>query len=302
MFKANKNETISEKIYLLINDMLLLFAFLVVIYPLLYVLSSSFSSISAVAAGRVTIFPVDFSLVGYNALFANNDIISGYINTIFYATVGTAFNLIMTIIAAYPLSRKDLKAKNYIMFMFSFTMLFSGGLIPSYLLISGLGWIDKRIVMIIPGALSVWLVIITRTFFQSTIPQELLEASQLDGCSDFKFMTKIVVPLSKPIIGVLSLYYAVGHWNSFMHPFIYLQRRELFPLQIILREILVLSQVKAESIFQTAQNAEAELARVGLTELLKYSTIVVSTFPILCLYPFVQKYFVKGIMLGSLKG
>jgi multiple sugar transport system permease protein/putative aldouronate transport system permease protein len=213
---------------------------------------------------------------------------------------GTIVNVIMTIMAAYPLSRPDFKARNIIMGLFAFTMFFGGGMIPTYILINKLGLINNRLVMIIPGALSVWNVIITRTYFQTTISNELLEAAQLDGCSDAKFIIKVVIPLSGAIIAVITLFYAVGHWNAFFNAFIYLNDKKLFPLQLILREVLVLSEIDV-SMIAGVRMEEIE-AREGIKELLKYSLIVAASAPVLCMYPFVQKYFVKGVMIGAIKG
>lgn len=289
-----------DKVFLFFNNVFLTVVFLLVLYPLIYILSSSFSSTSAVIAGRVWLWPVDFSLRGYKAVFENAYIISGYTNSAIYMVAGTIVNVFMTILAAYPLSRKDFKARNFFMLIFAFTMWFSGGLIPSYILINSLGMINTRWVMIIPGAISVWNMIITRTYFESTISRELLEAAQIDGCNDFKFVTKIVLPLSGAIIAVITLFYAVGHWNAFFNAFIYLNEKKLFPLQLILREILVLSQIDI-SMISGIRMEEIE-AREGIKELLKYSLIIVASVPVLILYPFVQRYFVKGVMIGSLKG
>jgi ABC-type sugar transport system, permease component len=264
---------------------------------MIFVVSNSFSSTRAVMAGRVWLLPVDFTLAGYKAVFANRMIVTGYANTIFYTGLGTLVNIAMTIAAAYPLSRKDFKAKNFIMLAFTFTMFFSGGMIPTYMLISNLGWINHRIVMIVPVALTVYNVIITRTYFQTTIPDEMLEAAQIDGCSDFKFLFSIVLPLSKAIIAVITLFYAVNHWNSFFNAFMYLNDKSLYPLQLVLRQILLASDIDS-----SMTNLSEAAAMEGLKELLKYALIVVASFPVLCLYPLIQKYFVKGVMIGSVKG
>lgn len=206
----------------------------------------------------------------------------------------------MTILAAYPLSRKDFKARKFFMMLFAITMWFSGGLIPSYILINKLGMINTRWVMIIPGALSVWNMIITRTYFESNISQDILDAAQIDGCNDVHFLIKIVLPLSGAIIAVIALFYAVGHWNAFFNAFIYLNEKKYFPLQLILREVLILSQIDV-SMLSGVRMEEIE-AREGIKELLKYSLIVVASVPVLILYPFVQRFFVKGVMIGSIKG
>ncbi len=292
--------TKSDFIFQCIVTFILLLFFVLVTYPLIYVVSASFSSTAAVMAGRVFLWPVDFSLVGYDAVFSNVWIKSGYANSFIYTFFGTIINLVMTIAIAYPISRKDFGARKFLTFLFSFTMFFGGGLIPTYLLISNLGLINTRWVMLIPGAISVWNMIIMRTFFESNIPTELLEAAQLDGCTDIKFLLRIVLPLSGAVTAVISLFYAVGHWNSYFNALIYLNDRNLFPLQIILREILILNDTT--TMIQAGARMEEIQAKIGLQQLLKYSLIVVASVPVLIIYPFAQKYFVKGVMLGSIKG
>ena len=288
----------TDVIYNIVNYSSLFLFTIIILYPLIYVLSSSLSSSRAILSGRVWLFPVDFSLEGYVAVFKYNGIITGYMNTIIYTVTGTMINIFMTILAAYALSRRNLVGRNLVMFLFTFTMIFSGGLIPTYLLISQLKMINTRWVMIIPGAMSVWNVIITRTYYRTTIGNELLESAQLDGCSDIKFLYYIVLPLSGAITAVNALFYAVGHWNAFFDAFLYLTDRSLVPLQVILREILIKNTVDN----QMMSNIGALQAREDLRELLKYSLIVVASAPILMLYPFVQKYFVKGVMIGAIKG
>ncbi len=269
-----------------------------VAYPLLYIVSSSFSSVDAIYGGRVWLLPVGFSLKGYRVIFEYAAVWRAYGNTIFYATVGTAVNVTLTVMAGYALSRRDFGPRRIYMLLLAFTMIFSGGLIPTYMLISSLGLINTRWVMIIPNALIVWNVVITRTFFESTIPDELLEAARMDGCDDLRFLGRIVLPLSSAILAVNSIFYAVGHWNAFFNAFLYLNDERLFPLQLVLRKILIVNAVDA-ALFDDAESMEA---REGLRELLKYSLIIVSSVPVLCLYPFAQRYFVKGVMVGSIKG
>lgn len=270
-----------------------------VAYPLIYIVSSSFSSTSAVMAGKVWLLPVDFSLSGYKAIFENKDIFTGYMNTIFYTVVGTCINIIMTVCAAYPLSRRDFGARKGLMFLFTFTMFFSGGIVPSYMLLNSLGLVNTRAAMILPTALNVWNMIIARTFFESSIPDELREAAQLDGCSDIKFLLRIVLPLSGAVIAVITLFYAVGHWNAFFNALLYLTNKNLYPLQVFLRDILILNSIDAGMISIDIKELEA---KEGLKELLKYSLIIVSSVPVLCIYPFIQRYFVKGVMIGAIKG
>lgn len=290
-----------DMVFILAYNIFLAFVLVIVLYPLIYIISSSFSSPGAVTSGKVWLLPMEPSIAGYKAVFAYKDIWTGYANSLFYAFFGTTLNVVLTIAAAYPLSRKDFKARNAIMVLFTFTMFFNGGLIPTYLLVDKLGMIDTRAAMILPSALSVWNVIITRTFFQANISNELLEAAKLDGCSDIRFITRIVVPLSGAIIAVITLFYAVGHWNSFFSAFIFLKDNKLMPLQIKLRTILILNQVDP-SMMTGNVNIDEMDRRANLRELLKYSLIIVASFPVLCVYPFVQKYFVKGIMIGSIKG
>lgn len=291
---------ISDRIFFAINNTFLGLALIVVLYPLIYVVSASFSSTNAVISGRVWLWPVDPSLRGYEAIFENKSIISGYVNSFFYMGVGTTVNIVMTILAGYPLSRRDFKARNIIMMGIAFTMIFNGGLIPTYILVRNLGMVNTRSVMIIPLALSVWNVIITRTFFESTISPELLEAAKINGCSDIRFIFYVVLPLSGAIIAVNVLFYAVFHWNGFFQAFIYLNDKKLYPLQLVLREILILNEI--DPIMMTQVDLEEVAARQGLVELLKFSLIIVASVPVLIMYPFVQRYFVKGVMIGAIKG
>ncbi|CAH1202053.1 L-arabinose transport system permease protein AraQ [Paenibacillus allorhizoplanae] len=291
-------ESRGDQLFNIVNYTVLCLFTLSVLYPLIYVLSASFSSSTAVISGRVWLWPVDITLQGYEAVFKNNRVWVGFANSLFYAVVGTIINVIMTLIAAYPLSRKDFYIRNGVMALFVFTMMFGGGLIPNYLLIKELGMLDTRWALIIPGVMSVMSVIIARTYFQTTIPDEILEAAHLDGCSDYKFLVKIVAPLSGPIIAVLSLFYAVGHWNTYFAALLYLKSPDLFPLQIILREVLVKNTFDEEIITDVVGAAQRE----GMRELLKYSLIVIATIPVLVVYPFIQRHFVKGMMIGSLKG
>lgn len=287
-----------DKLFYIINNLILFLAFLVVIYPIIYVFSASFSSPGAVISGRVVLWPVDFSLEGYKAVFKNARILSGYANTIFYTAVGTAINIFMSVLCAYPLSRKEMTGRNLLMYMVSFTMIFSGGMLPTYMVIQQIGLLNTRWALLIPGAISAYNVIIMRTYYQSNIPEELYEAAELDGCDHFKYLWQVVIPLSKAITAVMVLYYAVGHWNAYFNAFLYLNDRELYPLQIVLREILILNSTTADMTLDPTLAAKKQ----GLADLLKYSLIIVSSLPVWCIYPFIQKYFVKGVMIGSVKG
>src|SRR4051794_11238734 len=228
-------EPVGDRIFNVVNYTILTLFFLIVLYPLVYIVSASFSSTDAVVSGKVWLWPVDPGLKGYKAVFEYKAIWAGFGNSLFYTIVGTIVNIVLTIIAAYPLSRKDFIGRNAIMFIFVFTIMFSGGIIPNYLLVKDLGLLDSRWAMILPSAISVFNVIIARTYFQQTIPHEMLEAAQVDGCTDWKFLMKMVIPVSGPIIAVLALFYAVGHWNSYFNALLYLKDRGLYPLQLVLR-------------------------------------------------------------------
>lgn len=287
-----------DRIYYMVVGIIVTAFLIAVLYPLVYIISSSFSSGTAVSTGKVILWPVDFSLEGYRSVFANKDILTGYRNTIFYTAFGTFINVCLTLVTAYPLSRKDFVGRNVLSFFFSFTMMFSGGIVPSYLLLRDLHMLNTIWALLIPGALSVYNMLVVKTFMQTSVPAELLEAAQIDGCSDAKYFFSILLPLSKASIAVVALFYAVAHWNSYFNALMYLTDRELIPLQLVLREILINNKFDAETV------ADPSLleAKQGIADLLKYSLMVVSSVPILCLYPFVQKYFVKGVMIGSVKG
>lgn len=293
-------ESPGDRVFTVINYVILVIVLLLVLYPLVYIVSASFSNARAVTSGRVWLWPVEPSLAGYVAIFKNKFLVSGFANSLFYTVAGTLLNVVLTVLAAYPLSRADLPYRRTITFIFYFTTLFSGGLIPTYLVVRQLGMLDTRWAMLLPGALSIWNVLIMRTYFQTTIPQELFEAAQLDGCDDFTYLMRIVLPLSGPILAVIALFYAIGHWNSYFNALIYLQRKELWPLQLVLREILIQNQIDPS--MMAGMDPQQMAIRQALRELLKYSLIVVATLPLLLVYPFVQRHFVKGILLGSVKG
>jgi putative aldouronate transport system permease protein len=293
-------DSTGDRIFMAFNYLALTALLVVVLYPLIYIVSASFSDARAVTAGRVWLLPVSPTLAGYTAIFKNKYLVSGFANSVFYTGAGTLISVVLTMLAAYPLSRPDLPGRGLITFLFFFTTLFSGGLIPTYLVVRSLHMLDTRWAMLLPGALSVWNILIMRTYFQLTIPRELFEAAQLDGADDFTYLRTIVLPVSGPIIAVIALFYAIGHWNSFFNALIYLQSKELWPLQLVLREILVQNQIDPG--MMAGLDAREMAMRQQLRELLKYSLIVVATAPLLTVYPFVQRHFVKGIMLGSVKG
>jgi ABC-type glycerol-3-phosphate transport system permease component len=290
--------TKSDVLFDTVNYSLLFLLVFLIAVPLLNIIASSLSSVEAVMTGKVFLMPVDFSVVSYDSVFKNSQVWMGYWNSIVITVAGTIINLVLTLSAAYSLSRKDFFGRSVVMGLFTFTMLFSGGLIPSYLLVRNLKMLNTWWALIIPGAISVYNLIVAKTFFQTTIPIELHEASVLDGCNDFKFLLRIVLPLSGPIIAVLTLWYAVEHWNSYFSALLYIRNEKLFPLQIILRNILISNQVTDLSSIALEDYVE----RQGLAQLLKYSLIVVASVPMFLLYPFIQKYFIQGVMVGSIKG
>ena len=289
---------LGDKIFIILIYILLAAIMLVVFLPLVYIVSASFSDPQAVISNEVWFLPVRPTLRGYQAVFKNRNILTGFANSFYYMIVGTLVNIVMTVMCAYPLSRKEFTARNKVAMIFVFTMYFSGGLIPTYMLVNSLGLVNTRWSMIIPSAMSTYNMIICRTYFVNSIPDELYEAGQLDGCTPFKYLLRVVVPLSKPILAVLVLYYGVTKWNSYFDAMIYLKSQTMVPLQIVLRDILILNQVD----YTMISDASAIAAQRGLTDLLKYSTIVVASLPVLCIYPFVQQYFVKGVMIGAVKG
>ncbi|MFC9776465.1 carbohydrate ABC transporter permease [Paenibacillus chitinolyticus] len=271
---------------------------LIVLYPLVFVLVASFSSPEAVMRGEVWLWPKDITWMGYTKIFQNNEILTGYLNTIVYTVVGTAINLILSVAAAYPLSRKDFAGRNAISALMVFTMFFSGGMVPTYLLVKNLGMLNTMWALVIPGAVSVYNIIIMRTFFQSSIPGEMQEAASIDGCSNLGILWKIVLPLSMPIIAVMILFYSVGHWNSYFSGLMYLTDRDKYPLQLFLREILIQGQM--QEMLGVGDDSHARNVMEG--EAIKYAVVIVANLPVLMLYPFLQRYFVKGVMIGSVKG
>jgi len=288
----------SDRAFYFIINTICIIILILVLYPLIYVVSSSFSSPNAVLGGKVVLWPVEPGLEGYRTVFSYRDVRTGYANSIFYTAVGTFINVTLTLFCAYPLSRTTLPMRNFFMFLFTFTMFFSGGLIPSYILVRNLNMVNTMWALIIPGSISVYNMIITRTFLQTSIPNEMLEASQVDGCGDIRYFFQMVLPLSKAVIAVISLYYAIGHWNGWFGAFIYLHDRAKYPLQLVLREILVINTLDAD------RTMDPEMLRrlQGIADLLKYALIVVASVPVMLVYPFAQKYFVRGVMIGSLKG
>ncbi|PYI53827.1 carbohydrate ABC transporter permease [Paenibacillus flagellatus] len=293
-----ETRSLGDKWFEAVNIALLAMLSIVVLYPLLFVLSASVSNPAHVLNGDMWLFPKELTWAGYEKVFENKEIVSSYINTIVYTVVGTAINLVMTVMAAYPLSKRDLRGRNLMMAIMVFTMFFSGGLIPTYMLVKQLGMTNSIWALVIPNAVSVWNIIIMRTFFQTGIPNEIQEAAAIDGCSDMRILRQIVLPLSMPILAVMILFYGVGHWNAYFNAMIYLTDRSDYPLQLILREILIQGQME-----QMTNAGDSSHAKTLMDEeLIKYAVVVVANLPILALYPFLQKYFVKGVMVGALKG
>lgn len=291
-------ESKGDRLFDIINYFLLAVVLIVVLYPLIFVAVASISNPAAVVNGEVWLLPKEITFTGYEKLFANKEILKGYMNTILYTVVGTMVNVVMTILAAYPLSRKDFRGRNIFTALFVFTMFFSGGLIPTYLIVKDLGMTNTMWALIIPNAVAVWNIIIMRTFFQQSIPFEIQESAQIDGCGNFKILLKIILPLSMPILAVMTLFYSVAHWNSFFSALIYLSERDKYPLQLFLREILIQSNMQ-----DMIQTSEESLAKTIMeAESIKYALVIVANLPILMLYPFLQRYFVKGMVIGAIKG
>jgi len=295
------HETRADRIFNVVLHVILFAIIIVVIYPLYFVLLASVSDPMYVNSGTPLLWPRGASLIGYTRVFADTRIWVGYANTILYSVAGTVVSVIVQIMAGYALSRKDLPGRNIFMGLFVFTMYFGGGIIPFYLVVKNLGLVDSRFLMIILGCSSVYNIIITRSFFVTTIPDELYEAAEIDGCTNRRFFFSIVIPLSKAIIAVIALYALVAQWNSYFNAMIFLNDRNKYPLQLYLREIL-LSAKTYETAGMVGGDAEAAAKMEQMNEVVKYGVIVVSTLPVIAIYPFLQKYFVQGVMIGAVKG
>ena len=287
-----------RRFYFCVNVVLTLLV-ITIIYPIILVISSSFSAPSAVYAGRVFLWPVDLSVEGYKAVFKNRQIVSGALNSVFYTGVGTLVNLVMTTLAAYPLARRTLPGRSIIMKLFVFTMFFSGGMIPSFLIVKMLGLYNSRAAIILPTLISTWNMIIMKTALQA-VPDALEESARLDGANDLVVLFQILVPIVKATIAVIALYYIVGEWNSWFNAMIYLRDNSKRPLQLFLREILIVATFNQEN----ASNADAitMAEQLRIASIIKYATMIVATLPVIAAYPFIQRYFVKGVMIGAVKG
>jgi len=287
----------ADRIFDILNMVFLTICLLVVAYPLYFIVIASVSDPTAVYAGKVILWPARFTTEGYRRILDYASFFTGYRNTIVYTTVGTAVNVLITIPGAYALSRKDLPGRNIIMMGITFTMIFSGGLIPTYLLVLQLKLYNTMWALILPVAVSAWNLIVARTFFQQTIPDELLEAATLDGASNTQFFLRIVLPLSKSIIAVMILFYAVNHWNGYFNALIYMKSADRYPLQLVLRNILF-----ENSLGDMVEDASTLALQQRLGDLIKYGIIIASSLPLLILYPFLQRYFIQGVMIGAVKG
>ena len=294
-----KRETTGDQIFSVVNTILLTIVLFLVAYPLYYVLVASFSDPYDVYAGKTFLFPSRFSFAGYERIFMDEAIVTGYLNNILYTVVGTAISVALTLLAAYPLSKRTLPGRRGLMTFMIITMYFNGGLIPTYLVVRGMGLFNSIWALVLPCAISVYNIIITRTFFETSIPEALVEAASIDGSDHFRTFFTIVLPLSTPIIAVMVVFFAVGYWNDWFRALIYLSDSSKSPLQLVLRKILIQNQASTNMLSNMDANY-AEKQRV--TEMIKFSSIVVASVPMLIIYPFVQKYFSKGVMIGAVKG
>lgn len=299
--KVRKPMGLDDKVINTVATLLALLVLIVTLYPLVFVVSASFSDPKQITAGNIVLLPRGFTFDGYKLVFEDDSIWIGYRNTIFYTIFGTILNMLFTIPCAYALSRKDLWGRNFIMKIFTFTMFFGGGMIPTYFAMKSFGMLNTVWAMLFPGLVGVSNLIIARTYFASSIPWELQEAALIDGCSNTRLLLSIILPLSGPIIAVLTLYYMVGHWNAYFNALIYLTKQQLFPLQLFLRNILMVDQ-SAELLQADPETLNDYMYRLQLKQSMQYGLVVVSTLPMLILYPFMQKFFGKGVMIGAIKG
>lgn len=290
--------TLSDKAFDILNKIFITVLVAVIVYPLIFVISASISDPLAVSSGRMWLWPVDITFEGYKRVFSDSSIWIGYKNTIIYTVVGTIIHLMLLLPAAYSLSR-NISGRKYILWIILFTMLFSGGLIPTYLVVKNLGMLNTMWALVIPGVVGAWSILVARAFFQQTIPDQLVEAAKIDGASDFRIFIRIVLPLSLPIIAVMALFHAVNLWNQYFNALIYLSDREKFPLQLILREILVVNQMQLDQ--ASGEETESLVEQVRTAGLIKYAVIIISSLPLLIAYPFLQRFFVQGVLIGSIK-
>ena len=295
VIRKKRRESRSDRIFYAVNLAILLLLAAIVVYPLYFIVIASISNADAVLGGRVFLYPVDITLVGYSKIVERTDVWRGYLNTIIYTFLSTLLSLFVTILAGWALSRKTLPFRKFFMVFFIITMFFGGGLIPFYNVVSSLGLLDTIWAIILPSALSAWNLFMTKTFFEVGISESMVEAAEIDGAGQVRTFLSVVLPLSKAIMAVMALYYAVGQWNSYFNAMIFLQDEEMYPLQLVLREILIASETT------TGGSGETILEQYRLANQLKYVSVIVSSLPVIVLYPFVQKYFAQGVMIGSLK-
>ena len=287
----------SDRVFDIVNTALLAIALLIVLYPLYFITIASYSDPNAIYQGKVYLLPKGITFDGYKKIFESRGIWDGYLNSVIYTVLGTGISVVMTIMTAYPLSRKDFLGRGLFMFLFTFTLIFSGGMIPTYLNVKNLGMINTLWAMVLPGAVLTYNLIIARTFFKMTIPDELLESAMMDGCSNTRFFLYVVVPLSPTLMAILVLFYDVTQWNAYFDALLYLSDKKRYPLQLVLRGILL----QNESLSQMSlEDDPIRLQRIA--DQIKYGVILMASLPMLMLYPFLQKYFVKGLMIGSVKG
>jgi len=298
--KQRQRFSLSDKAFNVLNTIAVSIIVLFVLYPLIFVVSASISNPDAVSTGKMWLWPVEITFQGFQRVFQNGDIWRGYANTIFYTILGSSLHLAILLPCAYALSRKEVMFKKIILWFILFTMLFNGGLIPTYLVVKSLGMLNTIWAIVIPGVVGAWSILVARTFFESNVPDELVEASKIDGASDYGIFFRIVLPLSLPIIAVMALFHGVSLWNQYFGALIYLKDRSMFPLQLILREILIVNEIPDEG-GADAGTSQSHVEQVKTASLIKYAVIIVSSLPLLVVYPFLQRFFVQGVLIGSVK-
>lgn len=297
--KKRRRYLSSNKVFDIVNYTLLLLMAIIVLYPLYFVVIASVSDPNAIYAGEVVFLPKKISLDGYKMLIENNLIWSGYWNTIRYTVIGTLVNVTLTICAAYALSRKKLPGRKSLTLFIAFTMFFNGGLISTYLLVQKMGMINTMWAVILPGAVGPWNLIVAKSFFENTVPEELYEVACIDGCSELRAFIKVILPVSKAILAIMVLFYAVAHWNSYFNAMLYFTKDKLYPLQLVLRNLLIQTDMTAMS---ATGDATSLAQQQRIADQIKYGVIIISSVPVMALYPFVQKYFAQGVTLGAIKG
>ncbi len=300
--QTKRRRTKQDATYDMVIFIILTIIFLIVAYPLYFIIISSISDPTSVARGEVFFWPKGFNLKGYQEVFRHPQVMRGFFNSVVYTTVGVTINLVITLPTAYALSRRAFSGRTFVTIFYVTTMFVSGGMIPTYLVVKNAGLLDSMFALILPGALGVYNMIVARTFFKTTISESLHDAAAIDGCGEAKFFFQIALPLSKAIIAILVLYYGVGHWNSYFSALLYIQSEDKYPLQMVLRSILIQNQSSLSQLVTTEAQRVALEERRQLAELMKYSLIIISSLPMLVLYPFIQRHFVKGVMIGSVKG